>query len=88
MGATVAATSPGKITQPFKVNRWETCENKSFTGVGSDIERRKFPPHRYMCEIEISLDENKGYLTVYSATTFEVSEGGPSAALPIVGELA
>lgn len=35
-----------------------------------------------MTGIEIILDEGSNYLTVYRATTFEISEGGLSAATP------
>jgi PilZ domain len=48
----------------------------------SVFERRKHSRHRYMCGIEIILDDGNSYLTVYRATTFEISEGGLSAATP------
>ena len=43
-------------------------------------ERRKHTRYRYIAEIEICFDEGKPYLTVVTATTFEISEGGLSAA--------
>jgi c-di-GMP-binding flagellar brake protein YcgR len=46
------------------------------------IERRRYTRHRYVNRVEIYLQRPGARYNVYEATTFEISEGGMSAATP------
>lgn len=52
-------------------------------------ERRRYSRHRYATSIEIRVEDPRGRFDLFDAMTFEISEGGLSAATPnilVVGE--
>ena len=53
------------------------------------LERRRYSRHRHTSPIEIHIEEPQGRYDLFDAMTFEISEGGMSAATPnilLVGE--
>jgi hypothetical protein len=55
----------------------------------SGVERRRYARHRYTASIEVRLENPRGWYDLFDAMTFEMSEGGMSAAtanILLVGE--